>query len=326
VCILGHLISKRILRDTQLSYKDWNDIPLSQLYLDMTNYPTFSSMVKSLSLPEARSAVDLLRSKFAGHLGPVGIEPQEVSDVDFLTEEGVLMKLPDESYQYRMSSALVDVYLRINLIPLIYPFTPPGPPPLRGNHELDIVVLLQRSVACFDPNFIANAVACSYKRPKVNVRGVLNTPVPRESVYENELMRILKNWLCHTHKKWTVTAQWHLQNEDAEHKFCDIVIRENGSPPVVLELLATGERGLIMSHIKKTREYMRLLSAQEGWVIHFTCEDNFNPIWQPDGLLTMGLNVLHFWHDQEFRNVKMSGRWKDSVGRVCEELDVVIMP
>jgi hypothetical protein len=65
---------------------------------------------------------------------------------------------------------------------------------------------------------------------------------------------------------------------------------------------------------------MALLSANEAWVVHFTCERDYRPIWQSDVELSSGINVVHFVHDLDFKKVMMSMRWKDHAGNTqCED-------
>ena len=56
-----------------------------------------------------------------------------------------------------------------------------------------------------------------------------------------------------------------------------MVIIKPGESTVPLKLLATVDTGSIKQHINKTPEYKykRLASAQEAWVVHFTCEDGY---------------------------------------------------
>jgi hypothetical protein len=144
---------------------------------------------------------------------------------------------------------------------------------------LNVLETLKESLKCFDKDTIRLAAFRSYKVSPVKVGGASRTHVPRESVYDTELMGILSNWLQGNYG-WSVTCQWHLRNPSEKHKFFDIVLKKNQT--IVLELLATGSRSFIHSHIEKTPEYMSLLSADEAWVVHFTCEDNFYPFWQSE--------------------------------------------
>jgi hypothetical protein len=51
---------------------------------------------------------------------------------------------------------------------------------------------------------------------------------------------------------------------------------------------------------------MDLLHSSEGWIVHFTCEDNYKPIWQSDAELEKGVNVVHFAHDVGLTRMLMS--------------------
>ncbi len=128
-----------------------------------------------------------------------------------------------------------------------------------------------------------------------------------EKACTTELMRILANWL--RKYDWSVDGQWHLI-DDSKHKYSDIVLKK-GNQTIVLELVATGDPSFVKSDIQKTPLYARLLSANEAWVVHFTRQENYDPIWQPDTTL---LNVVHFAHNAEFTKVVMSARWKSAGG------------
>ena len=147
----------------------------------------------------------------------------------------------------------------------------------------------------------------------MRVGGRFGASVPRESVYDTELMRILSSWLK-TQAAWTVTGQWHLRTTFGKHKYTDVILKKKENPPIVLELLATGDASFVKSHIEKTPEYMDLLSANEGWIVHFTCEDNYCPVWQSDAQLNRGVNVVHFAHNNNFTQWSMWARWMDDTG------------
>ena|ERR1700761_992106 len=162
----------------------------------------------------------------------------------------------------------------------------------------------QRAYAIIGASFIQD-------RKRAN-RGGSKKPVPRESVYDTELMRLLRNWLT----PYTVSGLWHLVTKpDGRHKYSDIVIQGPLSEaPIVLELLATGDKRFVKEHIERTPLYQRLLTANEAWVIHFTCEGNYAPVWQSDQAIDEGLNVVHISHDLGFTEMFMKARWKDAVG------------
>ena len=79
--------------------------------------------------------------------------------------------------------------------------------------------------------------------------------------------------------------------------------RKRDNEPIILELLATEEESFIKYRIDKIPTYMNTLSAVEGWVIHFTCEDNFTPVWQDSAQRRRSVNVVHVIHGKDFKNV-----------------------
>lgn len=228
---------------------------------------------------------------------------------NFLTSEGVLLKpVPGEAC-YRTASALVDGLIRNKLIPLKFPNAPLSALPLQNNESaIHVLNILIESLKFFDKNLICQAFSRSYKTSKVKIRGLPYGHVPRESVYDTELMRIFSNWLQVKHG-WTVTSQWHLR--DHHLTYSNIVIKKEDNPTIVFELLATGEPSFVESHIHKTHEYKALLSANEAWVVHFTCQEDYCPIWQSNEHLLDGINVVHFAHNLEFTKVLISARWRD---------------
>ena len=277
-------------------------------------------MIRSLScaLAEASSSVDLLRSRFAGFLGDVTLTDGKLKeDADNLTSEGVLLRPDPVKACYRMSSPLVDGLIRNQLIPARFPNAPSSPLPLQPTGDVDILGILVESVKFFDKALIINGSFISCKTPKVEVRDSYGGDVPRESVYNTELTRILANWL--RKYGWSVNCQWHLE-DDPKRQYSDIVLKKD-SLTIVLVLLATEEPSSVESHIRKTSEYAAFFSTNEAWVVHFTRQDDYHPIWQSDmELLSKNVNVVHFAHDLGFTNVAMSARWKDCAGEIRQEV------
>lgn len=176
-----------------------------------------------------------------------------------------------------------------------------------------MIFTLIESLKFFDKDLIRATGSRSFKSSTVLVCGVSGSHVPRESVYDAELMRIFCCWLRPLHG-WNVTGQWHLRTALGQHKYTDMILQQDKSPPIVLELLATGDPSSVKSHIAKTSENNRLLSANEGWVIHFTCEDDYGPIWQSDEELNNGVNIMHISHDLDFEQLRVWACWKDDDG------------
>ncbi|CAG8583544.1 2088_t:CDS:2 [Ambispora gerdemannii] len=144
--------------------------------------------------------------------------------------------------------------------------------------------------------------------------------IPRESTYDAEMYRILVNWLRKIHG-YEITSQWHLEqvceDGDYHHFYCDLTIKKSDdhNPLAVLELLATGSIPKLKNHFEQVFTYADQLCPQEVWVVHFSREDSVvvDPYWPSDKLQGKGLNVIHFWHDKEFKNVRMS-----ATGKYCE--------
>ena len=172
--------------------------------------------------------------------------------------------------------------IRNQLIPARFPNAPSSPLPLQHTGDVDVLGILIESLKFFDKGLILYASSCSYKTPKVKIHGPHGRHVPRESVYDTELTRILANWV--RKYGWSVDGQWDLEDNFKRHKHSDIVLKKD-SLTIVLELLATGEPSSVESHIRKTPEYAALLSANEAWVVHFTREEDYYPIWQSDTVI-----------------------------------------
>ena len=81
----------------------------------------------------------------------------------------------------------------------------------------------------------------------------------------------------------------------------------------------TGDLASVQDYIDKTPAYMALLSASEGWVIHFTCEDNYDPLWQSDALVDAHVNVMHVAHDLDFSHLSVQACWKDVTNEIQYE-------
>jgi len=111
-----------------------------------------------------------------------------------------------------------------------------------------------------------------------------------------------------------MVGYWTIAHDDRRYRYSDIVIQQPDHKPIILGLVATGEPGFLRYHIEKTPEYMALASADEGWVIHFTCEDSLIPTWQTDAELRGGVNVIHVSHAEDFTNLKLYIRSKNKKG------------
>ena len=143
-------------------------------------------MVENLAEENVRDVVQLYRSLFARFLGNVNI-----------------------SYQDEALAGLI----RMRVIPSLFRKAPVVPIPDIRTNVPDILFILTESLECFDKDLIRSAFSHSYKSSTVPVNGHRKTAVPRESVYDTELMRILTNWLSISESGWSVTI-----TDDERHK------------------------------------------------------------------------------------------------------------
>ncbi|CAG8747858.1 15242_t:CDS:2 [Racocetra persica] len=206
--------------------------------------------------------------------------------------------------------------------------------PLRADESLDILKMLKLAVCTFDQNAITLGSTRSYKSSNyLRVETKCNEKVPKESIYDAEMYRILMNWLAKDHD-FEITGQWHLkqvcEDGDWHDLYSDLTIKRSADPnPVaLLELIATGSIPKLKKHFEQIFKYANQLCPQEVWVVHFSREDSvvLDPYWPSDELQGRGLNVVHFWHDKEFKNVRMSSRFRDATGKFQDIIDEQILP
>jgi hypothetical protein len=216
------------------------------------------------------------------------------------------------------------------IVPEVSCFYPDIDVPLRGNGSVNILEVIKSAVRTFDQKTIALGFTCSYKcSNNLQVESKCNERVPRESVYDAEMYRILHNWLAKMHG-FKITGQWHLEGIDNDgdwhHLYCDLTIKKpnNPYPEAILELLATGSVPTFIKHFDQVIKYADQLCPQEIWIIYFSREDSvmYNPYWSNQD---RGLNVVHFWHDRDFGNIRMSARFQDATGKFCKIIDEPIL-
>ncbi|CAG8513272.1 10522_t:CDS:2 [Paraglomus brasilianum] len=334
VCLCGKAIYIDLIRKLderrQLDFLTWLNFAIISLQKLVLDYATFRKMVHTLTKDKARQAMQLVRSAFIGFFDLVHIVDNEERNLaEFLTAEGVLIRDEESKDKFKMSSALVDELIRQRVIPELFKSTPAVAVPEKRDGFLDIINILKTVVQFFDQDIISRAFYRSFKTAHdIYVNSQKNKHVPRESTYDAEMNRILINWIS-KQRDFEVTCQWHLveycANEKYKHTYSDIVIK-TPYQTVVLELLATATRTQLNEHFVRAIEYGNKLCAEEVWIVHFTCEDNStqNPYYPPSAELCK-LNIVHFLHDEEFKNVRMSARFMDSSGSFSHINDELII-
>jgi len=216
VCLCGMVVFDNLMSllsepERTLPISNWQKFPITKLYNEILSYNSFRRMLISLRDEKSRGAVQIYRSRFAGFLEDIDISPGEEDLADFLTAEGVLLRPVPSEPKYHMASPLIDALVRLQVIPSHFPNMPPSP--VRETQG-DILVILTEALKCFDKDLIKSAYDLSYKLSKVYVKGSLRMQVPRESVYDTELMRILCNWLLPS--GWSVIGQLHMTTDDTD--------------------------------------------------------------------------------------------------------------
>ncbi|KAF9349356.1 hypothetical protein BGX34_001840, partial [Mortierella sp. NVP85] len=317
ICLCGRAIHANLRFQVNslnnLDFSTWEKFSTPKLNDHIISYNTFKRIVDSLlaDTDTATTSVRLIQEVFAGRLDAVQMGDMEKTSVDFLTAEGVLLRI-DEG-KYSMASPLIDTFIRQYVIPKRFPNEPLTPIPLQHHNDhvsMDVVEALKMAVKGFNGGLFR--LNHSYKSSgNAKVDGGRYKNVPRESVYDNELLRIFTNWFRSTLGGYQVTGQWHSRDVHG-HKYSDIVISKDDKPTVVLEILATACRPSILDHFQRTIDYKDLLEANIGWVIHFTRQDDYldEPDWPSDAQLEKGVGLVHFWHDQNYTTLRMIARSK----------------
>ncbi|GJJ73244.1 hypothetical protein EMPS_05602 [Entomortierella parvispora] len=290
------------------------------LLVQMESYGTFQQLIKDLAQGSGRmkTALAFYRSRFLGNPREEVVVVHELPNRELarhLVALGVLRTESDDGSgdKFEIASPLVDSLIRHTVIPVAYPNAPKiQPPRVKPDGSLDILEITKTTLRFFDKAFIAQASEMSYKAAHVPVNGAQLQHVPRESVYDSEMTRILRNWLA-TQNGHEIIGRHHVTS-----LFCNMVIRAKGKRPVVLEMMATDIQAKVQEHIGRTVNYMRQVGANEGWVIQFTRQENYlnNPYWAADEVLNAGVKMIHIWHNKEFTEVRLSAKWRTLDGRM----------
>ena len=217
-------------------------------------------MVISLQKPKSKNALNFFQDHFLVDFGHEINVTTDINSAEYLASEGVLVP-GEKAGAFKLSSPLVRWLILQRVIPNAFPSCPREEIPFFNDSQyLDTLIVLKLAVKSFDRNIISLARLRSFKTAKVWVNGRRNQHVPRESVYDAELYRILRNWLSVANFK--VTGQWHLKS-NKKHMYSDIVIDTTMGDKIVLELLATADTNDLDEHFQRALDYARLLSATE---------------------------------------------------------------
>ncbi|CAG8632328.1 8857_t:CDS:2, partial [Paraglomus brasilianum] len=281
----------------------------------VAQYTTFETLIETLRQPGAKEAIQYFQTAFVGSIGPREVfTPTSLSYARFLAAEGVLYPGKKEN-TFKISSPLVLSLIILQVIPFVFPSAPKMGIPRRndGLHVMDTLQVLKECVCAFDKDTIRAARIQSFKIAETKVAGRLGVMVPRETVYDAELNRILMNWLV-VHGNFQIAGQWYTntkeclvgQRRKVKNRYCDLVITPEFDstasitirhPGVLLELIASADEKNLEEHFERAQKYGKMIGINEKLA---------------------GLNVVHFWHDRTFDNVDMIARCLDTNGTVSD--------
>ncbi|CAG8579474.1 12231_t:CDS:2, partial [Cetraspora pellucida] len=327
VCLCGRAIYRKLLSELgvemRLNYDIWQHFTAFLLGNEILEYPTFIRMKDVLLKDDTdtRRAINFIRSDFLVNNDPIYVAENKKDLALFLTAKGVLVPGGDAG-TFKISSPLVHWLVLQRIIPHMFltslkvevPYHP-------STGNLDILEALKQIVSIFDQETIKSCN--SFKLARVLVNNANNREVPRESIYDAELYRIMSNWLG----RFTVTGQWHLKYRASGHinnKYVDIVISRPDHPTIALELLATATKKELKEHYERALLYDKKLPADNTWIVHFTCEENAisEPCWPTKSQLQKGLRAVYFWHNLDFTKIKMIACWWDTNNNTKHVTDV----
>eukprot|EP01118_Nematostelium_gracile_P019513 TRINITY_DN9067_c0_g2_i1.p1 TRINITY_DN9067_c0_g2~~TRINITY_DN9067_c0_g2_i1.p1 ORF type:complete len:557 (-),score=70.03 TRINITY_DN9067_c0_g2_i1:4-1674(-) len=323
---LGSLVfcGKRLLllfeekKTLHLTLKDWEPyvrFRLPNILSDVST--TITKLVQFVKEPEYRTFLwkyflrDLDTKKFHQE------DDREIART--LAAEGALKAERDPAEGiYSISSPLINAVIIQALIGKRYGAFPAHP--LKPDSDiLDVKVMLPLALPMFDPKLMRLAPQHMYKQLDIAAGDApKGTRVPKESVYQMELISILRQWF--SSGQWSVTAE---RNTDSPGKnpsdpkrkelFCDIVFarhhKETYSHGVAIEIVAherdTGQKGeqlrhgSVEEHLQRAQErYRHIPEVEEVWVINFTLVPPNNSkrpyVWAED---YPNVNVAHVYHD-----------------------------
>ncbi|CAJ0764539.1 17371_t:CDS:2 [Entrophospora sp. SA101] len=228
-------IDPEIIEDIYKQSNEWTKLVTKSIDNQMIDYSTFRKMVEMLNTNNrVKPAMGLLRSMFLGFFDFVPIyDKEELRLAEFL----VALGNEKTKNEFKMSSVFIDALIQKQVITVLYKSCPTIPVPRTNEGTLKTLDILKETIHCFDKTIIYNAFNRSFKTALVTVNNQCNVRVPRESVYDTELNRILVNWIV-KECNLEVTGQWHLIDEKDKHNYSDIIITSQHQI-VILEILAT---------------------------------------------------------------------------------------
>lgn len=105
----------------------------------------------------------------------------------------------------------------------------------------------------------------------------------------------LSPWIPHE-----ITLSVEVKDGLQGNECCDLVLSLPRSPPVLLELMASGTHDQVIEHYKRAVRYGQAIGAEEVWVVHFVATGNRAFPFPP-----ASVRAAHVCHDAEYKRVSM---------------------
>ncbi|RUO95606.1 hypothetical protein BC936DRAFT_143632, partial [Jimgerdemannia flammicorona] len=286
VCLCGRAIDEDLIgySDASIGIESWQSFAVTQLQDSVMSHRTFKRLINNLNSKEMKDCVGFLRRVFLANPDPIRItDNDEIRLSELLAKEGVLMVTNRNTFI--MASPLLRSLIMKNVITNQLPCPSTGVP-LRQDYSLNVLEVLKTVVPLFVQRDMINGAEFSYKVAPVKVNDSSNKRVPRESVYQQQLVGILTNWLGAI--TYELIGQYHTRGALGNPRYCDVVLTAPNTlghtqPTTILELLATSTNSELNAHYERALEYAETfnirhqgssLNTRDIWVVHFTCEDD----------------------------------------------------
>ncbi|CAI2182369.1 8193_t:CDS:2 [Funneliformis geosporum] len=171
-------------------------LELKILSQEIRGYQTFHKLINKLKESYSMKAIKFLHQYLLDAIVFTKVPDQHDHLIEFLAAEGVLTPADSFLNKVRLSFPFVGIYIKMDVLSELFSHISRSEIPLDKDQKLDILKMLQVIVTFFDVKLIHLAPLCCFKKATVPVNGKNGRKIPRENTYDQELIRILKNWLA----------------------------------------------------------------------------------------------------------------------------------
>jgi hypothetical protein len=264
--VIEEILERSLDSEREFHIDIWKIVCIPKLTKKAMSYPIFERVItvlvchatKAISKQE-RHAVDILRYRFLGNYKPQEISEHELlQDKDFyrfLAAEGILKPLNKDATEFEISSPLMRSMLIRQVLPSIYKNVPDSEFPRRPGGSLDVLEGLKSLVRIFDQKLLRDADRQAFKISKVLVERFY-AAVPSEHVYDQELTRLLMNWIGNRFSN-IIRSLNEIRSISGycAHSAKRIIVAKIGNYSI--ELVATATEDELREHFDRTISYSR---------------------------------------------------------------------